>query len=838
MARRAIAQSTVRALCLGCTAIAWSFSPVMAQPQSAAPAGPATPASRDIAAVAAYGSEEHLLALWRLGQAAPLTGAELDRLRSVLWDDDWRVRWLALRVVAHNCSGPLPPEDHRALEPDEVRELRQLNEMLPGMLHSAAPEVRALAAQCMLTLGPGSRWPRSGSFDYGDLVAALADPYPAVSEPLKQVLAQWIAGADDWTRKRIVFDMLRALGETGQDGYYTAMRLLKDKHDERLAFAVTELEQELARRIVRNDGILGTFKLTAKQTLPLLAEIAGEGNSPERLAAVDALAALGTQAAPVVPQLGQALLDGDLDLAREALTALSATGPAAAGAAPQMIELMDTDRAYLGSQAARQLGYLGGAAGPDAVLALLRHAAESHYYPEALEAIKAIAPDVYDAFAPQVQALINAERASYRGETVKYEQAKRAWAKVLASPTLRSRVARLWRRNPGKLPWHYVDQYSSQQELALFFTDLAANTNSGAAELAAFLPGWDELPEEAVPALWICYSNKYLTRGWETQPDSRQPELPAIARALAKHDPQAYDKFRLLASDADVNRRRLGLYGLACCGTATADLAPDMMQRLRAAELTPYERALSARVLAVSGATAPYAAELLALLEAAYSDAYAISAQEIVRYGFDQYHWSLDEGAGMLGQTYDNLTTALTEALCTCGPGAASMLLAKVREKYADGSSTSSMSDEQRTVAGRTRRAAMLALGHSGVVLAPPQPAPYPGAPPLLPAEVEVALQWLQVGRPLRYFSHDPLRLQEELRDRAAAADTLGRLGCSDERVLRALLEALQDEVTELPPAAIDPNDWPAKLKPPAMPLRDAAVEALERLAEVRKPIT
>lgn len=795
----------------------------LAQVPAAAAASDAAQTSQDIAVVAGYGSEEHLLALWRLGAGGRLTGEELHALRGVLWEDDWRVRWLALRAIASNCTEPLPPEDHSAPEPAELRELRQINELLPGRLSDSAPEVRALAARCMLALGPGSSWPRSGNYDYGDLVVALSDPYMEVSEPLKQVLAQWITTSQGWDRERVVYDMLRALAE---ERYFSAVRLLENKPDESFTPAVMELEQESARRVVRSDAILDVFRLTAEQTLPVLAAIAGDRDSPERLPAVEALGALGAQAAPAVPQLAQALFDGDLELARSAFDALESIGPAAVKATPQLIQLVETDRAYLRSQATWRLGFFAGAAGPDAVLALLKRAGDQSHGGQALEAIKAIAPDVYDAYAPLAQA------AAYpRTYNTDEAAAQQAWAKVLNSHTLRSKVTRLWRRNPGKSAWLAVDQNSSPQELASFFADLSEHPNRYVTELSTYLPGWETLPEEALPALWKAYRDKQLSSGWESQPAARQPELPVIARALAKHDPQAYDKFHLLASDADVNQRRLGLYGLACCGATTSDLAPEMMQRLRAPELTPYERALCARVLATSGTAGQYAAELLALLEAAFRDGYEISATEIVKYGFDRYHWSLDEGAGMLGQTYDMLAAALTEALCGCGPGAAPMLLAKVREKHAAGSSDSSMYEEQRVITARTRRSAMLALGRSGVELAPLREALYPGAPLLLPDEVDVTLQWLQVGRPLRYFSHDPQRLQEELRDRAAAAETLGRLGCIDERVLRALFFALQDEVTAPPPAEIDPNDWRAKLLPPEMPLRGAAVQALERLA-------
>lgn len=148
---------------------------------------------QDVATVAAHYSEDHLLALWRLGFSGPLAGAALNTLRPALWDRDWRVRWLALRAQAQNCTMPLPPEDIRVREPQQLSDLRQLAETLPWEMQDSAPEVRALAARCMLALGPEYRWPSSGNAEYGDLITALSDPDPAVNELLQQVLAQWIS---------------------------------------------------------------------------------------------------------------------------------------------------------------------------------------------------------------------------------------------------------------------------------------------------------------------------------------------------------------------------------------------------------------------------------------------------------------------------------------------------------------------------------------------------------------------------------------------------------------------------------------------------------------------
>lgn len=617
--------------------------------------------------------------------------------------------------------------------------------------------------------------------------------------------------------------MLRALAEADKCRSADSAYQLRLKKDEQFAPAIAELEREYARFKLRSEAILSTFRCTAEQCLPALTAVLADRDSPLRIQAADALAALGPRAATAVPQLASALSDGDLELAERAYYALRAIGPAAVEATPQLLQLMDSNRAYLGSQMPWLLGRFGGEAGPDAVLALLKHAADI----QALDAIKAIAPAVYDAYATQLQAAIHPPYDPQGKDT-----AQQAWAKELSSHTLRWRVARLWRQNPGAPGWPSVDADSSQAEKAAYLDYWVAHPFWICPEMDYVLPGLSDIPEAALPVLWQTYTEQNLLGGWDTQPDASLHTIPALARALATHDPQAYGKFRQMVNDSDANQRRLGLYGLASCGTAAAELAPEMMLRLRSAELTPYERALCARVLAVSGAAAPYAAELLALLETAYSDAYVIRASELEQYGFDAYAWSLEEGEKYLGLTYGKLTSALTEALGACGPEAAPMLLAKAKEKL-DYSATDKYAGEpeKQSAAALTRRSALTALGLIGPVPEKPRAEIYPGLPPPLPAAVDVALQWLQRNGGLSSFKYDPAKMREELRDRVAAATALGGLGCADERVIRALLDAAKDDTADPYHADVDPNDYRARLLPPALPLREAAAKSLERLA-------
>lgn len=763
---------------------------------------------QDVATVAAHNSGEQLLALWRLGLGGPPAGADLAVLREALGDDDWRVVWLAERALAPACKTPLPPEEHS--EPAPLSEIRKTARWLTWKLDDAVPEVRKAAGHILFALGPDALDLYAYSDNAKSLVQGLWDPDPEVAVVVQQILAQQLTSRTGQARENWVRLLLNEMTKADKAaGYYAASRLLEAQDRNGFTPALISLQRECDRLYRMSTSIKQIFKLSAAESEPLLIKVLGDPDRPDRAQAAEALAALGPRAAAAVPQLAQALSDPDLNVAQEAYYALEALGPAAAPAAPELVKLIESNRVLAGEDVIRFLGRFGGAADVDTVLALLRCAADSRNSP-ALESIKALAPAVYDAYRSQIEAAANTSYYDKHKST-----AKEDWAAVLAQPSLRGRVAKLLKQQPGAPGWPVVTADSTTQEKQAFFNCWIAHTYVDCPQLKFILPGLPAISEPGLAALWQAYNFASPSVGWEAKPEWG---LPAIARALAARDKEAYNKFLALSGDTDARKRRLGLYGLSYCWPAPTGLAPEMMAKLRTSEVEPYERALCARVLTASKSAGPYAAELLELLQKAYADAWEISPAELVAYGNEYRYWHIEDQVTVLRQSYDMLATELLNAIVSCGPSAYSLLLAKAHEKTDSGRPAQTDGYPPRpTAAALTSRAALRAIGMLGPTVVEAKKAYYPAALPQLPEPVEMAVQWL---------------IQcEALGDRVAAAETLGRLYCADERVIKALLNAAKDIKVEQPEIPAQPGDWRAAVAVPEPPLRDAAIQALKRLS-------
>lgn len=289
--------------------------PVAAQPPGAAPAEPDLAALRKTLATSDDGrirvlTIDAIAALGQRGRDA------LPELLAATSDTDPRPRWRAARAVG------LIGEDAISALPTLVK-----------LLGDPDPIVVTQAAAAIAMIRK----------DDGDVTPADAAAYEATVEPLVKTTVH----ADPRARR-------------------AAVRALRTVHADpaKLAALIGGALADSDPSVVL--PAMQTLADVEEHALPVLLEAIK--NPKSRYWAEVALAEIGPEAAPAVPQLAAVVADGAPEERLQAILTLASIGPPAAAAAPQLIAALESQERFLRTAAAFALGS-SRAAAADAALA-------------------------------------------------------------------------------------------------------------------------------------------------------------------------------------------------------------------------------------------------------------------------------------------------------------------------------------------------------------------------------------------------------------------------------------------------------------------------------------